>query len=94
VQGRHHIPALDRTTHELVSAMRQSRINRAHVDLLHDLLTQADLVKFAKSRPAMAQARATTTQARHIVERMSEWANERMSARANGRTDEKFTNNT
>jgi hypothetical protein len=68
VQGRYHIPALDRTTQELMRAMRQSHIQSQHVAPLQDLLTQADLVKFAKLRPPIPQARAAISQARHIVE--------------------------
>jgi hypothetical protein len=68
VQGRYHIPALDRTTQELMRAMRQSRIQHQHVAPLQDLLTQADLVKFAKLHPPIPQARAAISQARHIVD--------------------------
>jgi hypothetical protein len=94
VQGRHHIPALDRTTRELMNAMRQSRINREQVALLHDLLTQADLVKFAKAHPAIAQARATLTQARHIVEQMSKLANGQMGKLADGQMGEQANGHT
>ena len=68
VQGRYRVPALDRTTHELMTAMRQNQTNRDHTALVRDLLTQADLVKFAKARPPVAQARDTVAQARHIVD--------------------------
>jgi hypothetical protein len=68
VQGRYRIPALDRTTEELVSALRQTRVDRRHTSLLRELLTDADLVKFAKTRPPINQARAVVDQARHIVD--------------------------
>jgi hypothetical protein len=68
VQERYHIPALDRTTEELVSAFRRVRIDRGHTSLLRELLTNADLVKFAQTRPPINQARAVVDQARHIVD--------------------------
>lgn len=79
VEGRYHIPALDRTTSELATAMRRSRVDRGQVALLRDLLAEADLVKFAKLRPPTEQARNAVAQARHIVDttgrRISEtWA--------------------
>jgi hypothetical protein len=68
VQGRYQIPALDRTTTELMTAFRRSHVDRAHVGLFRDLLNDADLVKFAKAHPSNQQANKAVTQARHIVD--------------------------
>jgi hypothetical protein len=68
VEGRYHLPALDRTTRELAAAFRQAHVDRGHITLLRDLLAEADLVKFAKARPPIGQARAAIDRARHIVD--------------------------
>jgi hypothetical protein len=74
VQGRYGIPALDRTTYELLTAMRQApsdspdAIDPGHISLFHDLLTEADAVKFAKLRPPIQQAWEALSRARHIVD--------------------------
>ncbi len=72
VQGRYHLPALDRTTWELMTMMRRASANRdlidrGHTGLLRELLEEADLVKFAKVRPPVAQARDAVERARHFV---------------------------
>ena len=67
-QGRYHIPALDQTTEEFLAALRRTQVGRASARLFRELLTEADLVKFAKSRPPVEQARDAVTQARHIVD--------------------------
>ena len=68
VEGRYRIPALDRTTAELGVELRQARVDRDHVSLLRDLLSEADLVKFAKVHPQIKRARDAVAQARHIVD--------------------------
>jgi hypothetical protein len=68
VQGRYHIPAMDQTTEELVAAFRQARVDRGHARLFRELLTEADMVKFARFYPPVVQARTIVTQARHIVD--------------------------
>lgn len=80
VEGRYRIPALDRTTEELVMAFRRARVERDHATILRELLSATDLVKFAKARPAINQARAAVDQARHIVDvtKMDKWTNGQM----------------
>jgi hypothetical protein len=68
IEGRYQLPALDRTTQELSTSMRRARIDPDHTTLLGDLLTEADLVKFAKARPPLSQARRLVPQARQIVD--------------------------
>jgi hypothetical protein len=68
VKGRYLIPALDRTTEELITAFRQARVHRDHASLFRDLLAEADLIKFAKARSTIDRARAAIGQARHIVD--------------------------
>ncbi len=68
VHGRYRVPALDQTTGELLAALRGHPDARQHVGLFRSLLDEADLVKFARHRPGIAQARAALDQARHIVD--------------------------
>jgi len=67
VQDRYHLPALDRTTWELMTVMRRASIERGPTVRLCELLEEADLVKFAKARPAVDQARDAVRRARHFV---------------------------
>lgn len=68
IRGRYDIPAMDQTTAELLASFHQARVDRGHTRLVHELLVEADLVKFAKFRPRVDQAHAAVTQARHIVD--------------------------
>ena len=68
VQGIYPIPAMDRTTAELLSALRSARITGEPLSLLRPLLQEADLVKFAKLEPPVKQAGAAITQARRLVD--------------------------
>jgi len=68
VERRYHVPALDQTTAELLVALRQMRVERDHVGLFREWLSEADLVKFARLRPPVEQARAAVGQAQRIVD--------------------------
>jgi len=68
VEGIYHVPAMDRTTAELLAAMRSERITGEPLSLLRPLLEDADLVKFAKLEPSVKQARAAIVQARQMVD--------------------------
>jgi hypothetical protein len=85
IEGRYNLPALDRTTQELSTSLRRARVDRDHAALLRDLLTEADLVKFARARPPLAQARTVVAQASHIVDvtKMDKSANRQIGKSAN-----------
>jgi hypothetical protein len=68
LEGIYPISALDRTTTELVTALRQTRIDSQAITALRQLLDEADLVKFAKLCPPLPQARAAVDHARTIVD--------------------------
>ena len=68
IEGIYGVPALDRTTRELMTALRRAQTDGAPLASLHDLLAQADLVKFAKLRPSVDQARAAVNRASHFVD--------------------------
>jgi hypothetical protein len=68
VEGVYHVPALDRTTGELLSALRRVRQAATATGLLRELLEEADFVKFARFRPGVEQARAAVPMARRFVD--------------------------
>ena len=68
VEGRYGIPALDRSTEELLSAFHEAGVDDGHAELLRALLFEADLVKFARFFPSSEQAHAALVQARHAVD--------------------------
>ncbi len=49
LEGRYHINAVDRTTHELSRVLKQTTCPRSETVKVMDLLTFSDLVKFAKA---------------------------------------------
>ena len=51
LEDRVRVDAMECTTHELVQALRRVPVGNAEVSALERLLTEADLVKFAKLRP-------------------------------------------
>jgi len=68
LEGICRVPAMDRTTGELLTALRHARVNGEPVALLRTLLEEADLVKFAKSRPTIERARDAVGQTRRFVD--------------------------
>jgi hypothetical protein len=62
------ISALDRTSSELLADLRKVCKNGEAVMAVQSLTDEADLVKFAKLRPALDSARAAVTRARAIVD--------------------------
>ena len=62
------VDAIDMTTDEIWAALRRSPLDYDDAKLVLDLLREADLVKFAKYRPAVSQAYEASGQARYIVE--------------------------
>ncbi|MFN8266906.1 MAG: hypothetical protein U0T31_02785 [Chitinophagales bacterium] len=51
IELRYHIPAMERTTDELMSAMHKGIIKQALKKELNDILVLSDFVKFAKAQP-------------------------------------------
>ena len=68
IEGVYDIRAMDRTTGELIAAVPLAWMSREAAGGLRELLVHADLVKFAKLRPSIDQARATVLQARRFVD--------------------------
>lgn len=67
IEGITQVPAMDRTTSELMAALRRAPIRDA-IPVLRSLLEEADLVKFAKLQPSVMSARNAVAQARHLVD--------------------------
>lgn len=68
VERRYDVPALDRTTYELMGDLREVNLGHEARSLLRDLLTEADLVKFAKFTPTATGAYAMLSSARRFVD--------------------------
>lgn len=67
VEARLGVPALERTTDELMQALRVTALPAAQREQLANLLRLADLVKFAKLNPAPAENEATIPGARRFI---------------------------
>ncbi|MBN2004683.1 MAG: hypothetical protein JXA21_15105 [Anaerolineae bacterium] len=68
VEGVYGVPALDCTTYELVAALRAAKLKGEPLTALRELLSEADLVKFAKFAPSVAPAREAVARARSFVD--------------------------
>jgi hypothetical protein len=62
--ARFHVETMDRTTHEILDELTRHRVA---VDGLDTLLSEADLVKFAKFHPDGTRAESALERARRIV---------------------------
>ncbi len=67
VEERYHVPALERTTDELLSELRVSPMSSEHQVLLANMLRSADMVKFAKALPAPQENEQLMQSALHFV---------------------------
>jgi hypothetical protein len=67
VEGRYFIIALEMTTGQLISTMRQSNIESEVIQLIENFLVTCDFVKFAKYRPTQEETDVIVTQAYDIV---------------------------
>ena len=68
LEGEHRLPALDRTTEEVRSALGDTDITRDGSQEVVQLLSDCDLVKFTELRPDAGEARRSTAQASGAVE--------------------------
>jgi len=69
IGDRYDVPAIDMTTAELEPAMIDARLPVSDAAWARDLLTRADLSKFAKFAPTPEEARADFDGVRDFVER-------------------------
>jgi len=65
LEGEYHIKALEAVTREIAEELEGSGV--LHADMLTGLLDQADLVKFAESRPAIEECRVSLFQAKKAI---------------------------
>lgn len=68
LEGRFGVPALDRTTAELLPELRQVAALRSHQAEVRDFFDTCDLVKFARFTPAAAEIDADVARARAIID--------------------------
>ena len=67
LQGMYHIPAMDMTTAEIKQALRHAPLPPEHARRFTALLSDADLVKFARLVPPLEEARALIPRAREAI---------------------------
>ena len=68
LEGEHQLPALDRTTEEVSSALADTDIMVDGSQEVVQFLSDCDLVKFTKLRPEVEEARRSTAEGRRVVE--------------------------
>ena len=68
IEGRYEIPALEQTTGELRDAFKKSEVPASDVTGFMSLLTESDLVKFARYIPQPADIYGLINKARAIVD--------------------------
>ncbi len=69
IEGRYFIPALERTTGELVREMQAANVEPEDVERIQQFLQQCDRVKFAKYRPSAEETERAVGLAYEIVDR-------------------------
>ncbi|MBK6343987.1 MAG: hypothetical protein IPF41_15765 [Flavobacteriales bacterium] len=67
IEERYQVPALERTTDELMHELRVSPLSNDHQVLLGNMLHNADLVKFAKALPSPQENEQLMASARRFV---------------------------
>ena len=68
IEGIYEVPAMDRTTREVLLDVRGAGLDGSGTRLLRTLLEEADLVKFAKLVPSIDSARSAVGQVRRFVD--------------------------
>ncbi len=68
IENQFRIPAIDRTTHELLREIKGTAIPRQDVNAIRNVLEQSDMVKFAKFQPMEKEAQADWIQIYEAVE--------------------------
>ncbi len=53
IENRYKIPALEMTSDEIITRLRKENVSKRVCNKLRDMLSMADLVKFAKSKPGV-----------------------------------------
>jgi hypothetical protein len=67
LERRFGLSALERTTGEIWVEMKIARVEREPAARVYNVLTEADLVKFAKASPSDDEALSLTGRIRHVV---------------------------
>lgn len=72
LENRYNINALEQTTNEIAQALRKTDLSKELKNDLNTMLSMADLVKFAKAKPAAEQHLKAYEQAHHFVQTTKE----------------------
>ncbi len=65
--AHYRTPIMDKTTTEIEHVLLLHKLDKEMVFLVRQLLTQSDMVKFAKSRPKEEEIKGVTDKARRVV---------------------------
>jgi hypothetical protein len=68
IEGRYEVPAMDRTSYELLRDLGRMASSSDGLAILGALLQEADLAKFARAEPSVADAHEALARARAYVE--------------------------
>ncbi len=68
LDGRFRVDAMEMTSHDVLRELASRRVGGAALDRFRQFFETCDLVKFAKSRPALVACRAMVSLARGLVE--------------------------
>ncbi len=70
VERAYQHPALESTTYELMRLLESDKMEKETTELLHSILQEADLVKFAKYAPNESECRSVMNDAFKLYERI------------------------
>jgi hypothetical protein len=67
----YHVSLMELTTVEIIALLRAQKVSSDTIQVIEKLLSQSDLVKFAKSKPPTSDAINNTNEARQIVDEVA-----------------------
>lgn len=70
--AHYQAPIMDKTTSEIEHILSQHKLDKQMTLLVRQLLSQSDLVKFARSRPEIEEIRGITNKARRVVNEIAD----------------------
>lgn len=70
--AHYQTPIMDKTTSEIEHILLLHKLDKEMTLLVRQLLTQSDMVKFAKSRPELEEIKSVTNKARRVVNEIAD----------------------
>lgn len=72
LSAHYHTSIMEKTTSELEHVLSLAKLDKEIISVILQLLTQSDMVKFAKSKPTLEEIKNVTNDARKVVIKISE----------------------